>query len=106
LIFLAITPLKSSKTGRSIGRKPALARVPGGEFPGGRRGTIARFNRLLIHEEEHGAANCPAGQELAMASRYKRGLFRDFDFISAFMAFLLGPRMEVKPIPVKVRRRR
>jgi hypothetical protein len=40
-----------------------------------------------------------------MASRYQRSLFRDFDFLSAFMAFLLGPRMEPKPIPVRVRRR-
>ena len=48
----------------------------------------------------------PTGQELVMASKYWRGLFRDFDFLSAFMAFLFGPRMELKPIPVRVRRPR
>jgi hypothetical protein len=40
-----------------------------------------------------------------MASRY-RGLFRRFDFLSAFMEFLFAPRMELKPIPVRTRRRR
>jgi hypothetical protein len=42
-----------------------------------------------------------------MASKNRRGrrLFQGFDFLSAFMAFLFGPRMELKPIPVKVRRR-
>ena len=43
-----------------------------------------------------------------MASKIRRGrrLFLDFDFLSAFMAFLLGPRMELKPIPVRARRPR
>jgi len=41
-----------------------------------------------------------------MASKYQRGLFRDFDFLSAFMAFLFGQRMELKPIPVRIRRLR
>jgi hypothetical protein len=50
--------------------------------------------------------NSPAGQELVMASKYQRGLFRDFDFLSAFMAFLFGQRMELKPIPVRIRRLR
>jgi len=50
----------------------------------------------------------PAGQELAMASKNRRGrrLFPNFDFLSAFMAFLFGPRMELKPIPVRTRRQR
>jgi len=51
----------------------------------------------------------PGGQELAMASkiiRRGRRLFQGFDFLSAFMAFLFGPRMELKPIPVRVRRSR
>ena len=52
--------------------------------------------------------NSPAGQELAMASKNRRGrrLFPDFDFLSAFMAFLFGPQMELKPIPVRVKRPR
>jgi len=43
-----------------------------------------------------------------MASKIRRlrGLFPGFDFLSAFMAFLFGPRMEPKPIPVSLRRRR
>lgn len=52
------------------------------------------------------AAKSPTGRELAMASKYWRALFRDFDFLSAFMAFFFGPRMELKPIPVQIRRRR
>lgn len=40
-----------------------------------------------------------------MASKY-RGLFRSFDFLSPFMEFLFGPRMELKPIPIRTRRRR
>ena len=53
-------------------------------------------------------AESPAGRELVMASkiRRERRLFPDFDFLSAFMAFLFGPRMELKPIPVRIRRRR
>jgi hypothetical protein len=46
------------------------------------------------------------GGSLVMASKYRRGLFRGFDFLSAFMAFLLEPRMELKPIPVRARRPR
>jgi hypothetical protein len=48
-----------------------------------------------------------AGREFAMAGKNRRacGLFADFDFLSAFMAFFFGTRMELKPIPVKVRRR-
>jgi len=67
---------------------------------------------LLKSEAEHGVAavrwggQSPAGQELVMASKYRRGLFRDFDFLSAFMVFLFGPRMELKPIPVRVKRPR
>ena len=55
-----------------------------------------------------GAASAPRGQELAMASKNRRGrrLFQGFDFLSAFMAFLFGPRMELKPIPVRIKRRR
>lgn len=53
-----------------------------------------------------GTAIRPAGQELAMASKFRRRLFPDFDFLSAFMAFLFGTRMELKPIPVRIRRRR
>ena len=43
-----------------------------------------------------------------MASKIRRGrrLFPDFDFLSAFMAFLFGPRMELKPIQVRARRLR
>jgi hypothetical protein len=54
------------------------------------------------------AIKAPVGEECAMASkiRRKRRLFPDFDSLSAFMAFLFGPRMELKPIPVRVRRRR
>jgi hypothetical protein len=50
----------------------------------------------------------PAGQELMMAGKNRRGrrLFQGFDFLSAFMAFLFGPRMELKPIPVRVKRPR
>jgi hypothetical protein len=67
---------------------------------------------LLKYEVEHGekaagrAATASKGQELAMASRDRRWLFRDFDFLSAFMAFLFGPRMELTPIPVRARRQR
>ena len=54
-----------------------------------------------------GAGLAPTGQELAMASKTRRGrrLFLDFDFLSTLMAFLFGPRMELKPIPVRVKRR-
>jgi hypothetical protein len=45
------------------------------------------------------AAESPIGREFAMARRL-------LDFLSAVAAFLLGARMELKPIPVKVRRRR
>ena len=81
----------------------------------GEGGTIDGFHRLLKSEVEHGeeaaaqwGGNSPKGQELAMASenRRRRRLFRDFDFLSAFMAFLFGPGMELKPIPVRVKRRR
>lgn len=53
------------------------------------------------------AIKSPAGQELAMANENRRGrrLFQSFDFLSAFMAFLFGPRMELKPIPVRIKRR-
>jgi len=70
---------------------------------------------LLKSEVEHGeeaaarwGGKSPAGQELAMASKNRRGrrLFQGFDFLSAFMAFLFGTQVELKPIPVKVRRRR
>jgi hypothetical protein len=54
------------------------------------------------------AAKSPTGRELAMASKIRRKprLFPDFDFLSAFMAFLFGSRMELKPIPVRVKRSR
>lgn len=54
------------------------------------------------------ATKGPVGRELAMASKTRRWrrLFPDFDFLSAFMAFLLGSRMELKPITVRVRRPR
>jgi hypothetical protein len=60
---------------------------------------------LLKSAEEHEGGKAPTGQELAMASKY-RGLFRRFDFLSAFMEFLFAPRMELKPIPIRTRRRR
>ncbi|MEZ5832655.1 MAG: hypothetical protein R3D05_15890 [Dongiaceae bacterium] len=43
-----------------------------------------------------------------MAGNYRRhrGLFAELDFFSAFLAFFFGIRMELKPIPVKARRRR
>ena len=78
-------------------------------------GTIRGFNQLLKCEVEHGeeaaarwGGKRPAGQELAMAIKNRRGrrLFQGFDFLSAFMAFLFGPWMELKPIPVRVRRPR
>ena len=43
---------------------------------------------------------------MASNIRRKRRLFPDFDFLSAFMAFLFGPRMELKPIPVRAKRSR
>jgi hypothetical protein len=54
------------------------------------------------------ATKGPAGRELAMASKNRRvrRLFPDLDFLSAFMAFLFGTQVELKPIPVRVRRRR
>jgi hypothetical protein len=51
------------------------------------------------------AAGSPIGQEFAMARRL-RGVFEKLDFFSAFAALLFEARMELKPIPVKVRRRR
>jgi hypothetical protein len=50
----------------------------------------------------------PAGRELVMASKSRRWrrLFPDYDFLSAFMAFLVGPRMELKPILVRAKRSR
>ena len=52
--------------------------------------------------------NALKGQEFAMANHFRRfrGMFRGFDFLSAFVAFLFGSRMELKPIPVRVRARR
>ena len=66
------------------------------------------FNQLLKSQEEHEGDQGPVGQELAMASKYWRGRrrFPDFDFLNAFIAFLFGTRMELKPIPVRIRRRR
>jgi len=63
---------------------------------------------LLKYEKEHEGGKSPAGRELVMASKIRRlrRLFPDIDFLSAFMAFLFGPRMELKPIPVRIRRRR
>jgi hypothetical protein len=70
---------------------------------------------LLKSEAEHGeeaaarwGGKSPAGQELMMANKSRRGrrLFPGFDFLSAFMAFLFGPHMELKPIPVRVKRLR
>ena len=54
------------------------------------------------------AMKSPAGRELAMANKNRRGrrLFQSFDFLSAFMAFLFGSGMELKPIPVRMKRRR
>ena len=74
----------------------------------GRRGTINRFNRLLNYEEEHEGDKAPVGQELVMVRKIwrMRRLLPDFDFLSALMAFLFGPRMELKPIPIRVRKRR
>jgi hypothetical protein len=42
---------------------------------------------------------------MANKDRRARDLFPEFDFLSAFLAFFFGPQMELKPIPVKVRRR-
>jgi len=49
----------------------------------------------------------PKGQEFVMANKYwrARDLLPDFDFLSAFLALFFGNRLELKPIPVKVRRR-
>jgi hypothetical protein len=33
-------------------------------------------------------------------------MFEDFDFLSAFMALLFSSRLELKPIPVRTKRRR
>ncbi|WP_119303042.1 hypothetical protein [Dongia deserti] len=47
------------------------------------------------------------GRELVMASKHRRLRdFFEFDFFSAFLAFLSGTQMEPKPIPAKVRRHR
>jgi hypothetical protein len=43
---------------------------------------------------------------MANKDRRARDLLPDFDFFSAFLAFFFGIRMELKPIPVKARRRR
>ena len=43
---------------------------------------------------------------MANKDRHLRDLLPEFDFLSAFLALFLGSRMELKPIPVKVRRRR
>ena len=49
----------------------------------------------------------PNGRELVMASKIRRlrDFFAKFD-LGAFLAVLFGPQMELKPIPVKARRRR
>ena len=49
-----------------------------------------------------------SGQEFVMAGkdRHGRDLFPEFDFFSAFLALFFGSRLELKPIPVKTRRRR
>jgi hypothetical protein len=56
------------------------------------------------------AANGPEqGQELAMASKNRRfgAIFAKIDaFFGALLAALLGTQMELKPIPVRSRRRR
>ena len=74
------------------------------------------LNRLLKLREEHGkqvtavgtAAMARNGQEFVMASKYRRlrSSLAEFDLFSALMAFFFGTQMELKPIPVKVRRRR
>jgi hypothetical protein len=38
--------------------------------------------------------------------RRTRGWLEDFDFLSALLALFFGTSMELKPIPVKVRRHR
>ena len=43
---------------------------------------------------------------MASNNRHTRRLFPNFDFLSAFMAFLFGPRLEPKPIPVRAKRSR
>lgn len=43
---------------------------------------------------------------MASNNRRKRRLFPDFDFLSAFMAFLFGPRTELKLIPIRAKRSR
>jgi|SoiMethySBSTD1v2_1073268.scaffolds.fasta_scaffold00117_19 hypothetical protein len=79
-------------------------------------GTIGSFNQLLKSREEHdwqvavpkGAAERPPkGREFVMANKDRRArdLFPEFDFLSAFLAVFFGTQMELKPIPVKVRRR-
>jgi hypothetical protein len=56
------------------------------------------------------AANGPEqGQELAMASKNRRlgAFFAKVDaFLGALLAALIGTQMELKPIPVRSRRRR
>jgi hypothetical protein len=48
----------------------------------------------------------PKGRELVMASKNRRLSDLFADVFSAFAALLFGTQMELKPIPVKVRRRR
>jgi hypothetical protein len=43
---------------------------------------------------------------MANNGRRVRDLLPDFNLISAFLAFFFGTQMELKPIPVKARRRR
>jgi hypothetical protein len=78
-------------------------------------GTGGALNQFLKSREEHGdrpgkAASGPEpGQELAMASKNRRlgDFFAKFDaFFGALVAALLGTQMELKPIPVRSRRRR
>ncbi len=43
---------------------------------------------------------------MANKDRRVRDLFPEFDFISAFLALFFGSRLELKPIPIRVQRRR
>jgi hypothetical protein len=49
----------------------------------------------------------PKGQEFVMVNKDRRArdLFPEFDFLGAFFALFFGSRLELKPIPIKARRR-
>jgi hypothetical protein len=80
-------------------------------------GTTGGFNELLNCREDHTyqaavpkrPANTPQkGQEFMMANKDRRAhdMLPEFDFLSVFLALFFGSRLELKPIPIKVRQRR